>query len=347
MGENNQSYRSPIIRNVPEKDERLIDTGMLHYESSVAGYNERYHRGETSHTIHVWWARRPHSAMRSLVFASLCKDKSAEATTMMAQLAMSCDDEIVDKASKILKTQYSSTPRVLDMFGGGGTIPFEAKRLGLDSYSIDANQLSVFIQRCNMLYADNIDLKQAQIKIDTIGKEILNHLKSRTDWLYPLRNKTNEDVFGYIWTYRITCPHCGYKSILSKRPWLSKKKSRRVGFVSSVDEIRGIETLQVQDLLESEEPFTPHWERYTGIFHCPKCKQVIKDVDVLKCEDVMTALIKSRTGAGKDFVNADQKTAIPDETEIRSEEERLLNKLNINLPDSELPVWSGIVNPAL
>ena len=71
MEENKQSYRSPVIREVPEKDERLIDTGMLHYESSVAGYNERYHRGETSHTIHVWWARRPHSAMRSLVFASL------------------------------------------------------------------------------------------------------------------------------------------------------------------------------------------------------------------------------------------------------------------------------------
>lgn len=347
MGENKQIYRSPIIRDVPEKDERLIDTGMLHYESSVAGYNERYHRGETSHTIHVWWARRPHSAMRSLVFASLCKDKSAEAITMMAQLAMSCDNELVDRASKVLKTQYNATPRVLDMFGGGGTIPFEAKRLGLDSYSIDANQLSVFIQRCNMLYADNIDLKQAEIKIDTTGKEILNHLKSRTDWLYPLRNKTNEDVFGYIWTYRITCPHCGYKSLLSKRPWLSKKKSRRVGFVSTADETKGIEMLQVRDLRETEEPFTPHWERYTGIFHCPHCKQVIRDVDISECEDVMTALIKSRPGAGKDFVNADQKDAIPDETKIRNEEERLLSKLNIKLPDSKLPVWSGIVNPAL
>ena len=115
MGENKQIYRSPIIRDVPEKDERLIDTGMLHYESSVAGYNERYHRGETSHTIHVWWARRPHSAMRSLVFASLCKDKSAEAITMMAQLAMSCDNELVDRASKVLKTQYNATPRVLDI----------------------------------------------------------------------------------------------------------------------------------------------------------------------------------------------------------------------------------------
>lgn len=347
MEENKQNYRSPIIRDVPEKDERLIDTGMLHYESSVAGYNERYHRGETSHTIHVWWARRPHSAMRSLVFSSLCKDRSNDATAMMAKLAMSCDDEIVNSASEVLKSQYKSTPRVLDMFGGGGTIPFEAKRLGLDSYSIDANQLSVFIQRCNMLYADSIDLKQAQKKIETIGKEILSNLKSRTDWLYPLRSESNEDVFGYVWTYRITCPQCGYKSILSKRPWLSKKKNRRVGFVPLIDETNGIETLQVCNLPETAEPFSPHWERYTGIYHCPNCKQVIKDVDVLECEDVMTTLIKSRVGAGKDFINADRQNAIPDETRIKEEEEHLLGNLNIKLPESELPVWSGIVNPAL
>lgn len=347
MEENKQLYRSPIICEVPEKDERLIDTGMLHYESSVAGYNERYHKGETSHTIHVWWARRPHSAMRSLVFASICKDKSAKASEMMAQLAMSCEDEIINKASKTLKAQYSSTPKVLDMFGGGGTIPFEAKRLGLDSYSIDANQLSVFIQRCNMLYADNIDLKQAEKEIESSGKKVLNNLKSRTEWLYPLRNKTNEKVFGYIWTYRITCPHCGYRSVLSKRPWLSKKKNRRVGFIALNDEINNVEMLKVCDLAETEDAFLPHWERHSGIFHCPKCEQVIKNVDVLKCEDVMTALIMSRTGSGKDFVNADQEVAIPDETEIAMRESQLLDKLKMNLPDSKLPVWSGIVNPAL
>lgn len=347
MEENKQSYRSPIIRDVPEKNERLIDTGMLHYESSVAGYNERYHRGETSHTIHVWWARRPHSAMRSLVFSSLCKDKSDAATATMAQLAMSCDDAIVSKASEMLQAQYETIPKVLDMFGGGGTIPFEAKRLGLDSYSIDSNQLSVFIQRCNMLYADSIDLKQAQKKIEKIGTEILSNLKARTDWLYPLRKETNEDVFGYVWTYRITCPHCGYRSILSKRPWLSKKKGRRVGFVSEFSETDRTETLRVKDLLETEEPFSPHWERYTGVLHCPECKNQIEKVNVLDCEDVMTALIKKREGTGKDFVNVDEKMAIPNASEIKLEEERILRKLDINLPASELPVWSGVVNPAL
>ena len=299
MEENKQYFRSPVIRVVPEKDERLIDTGMLHYEASVAGYNERYHRGETSHTIHVWWARRPHSAMRSLVFSSLCKDKSDDATSAMAQLAMSCDDNTVNQARKLLKSQYEEIPKVLDMFGGGGTIPFEAKRLGLDSYSIDSNQLSVFIQKCNMVYADSIDLGQAQKEIEKIGIEILSNLKARTDWLYPLRKETNEEVFGYVWTYRITCPHCGYRSILSKRPWLSKKKNRRVGFVSEINEIDGSETLRATDLTEAEEPFSPHWERYTGILHCPKCGKLIEKVNVLDCEDVMVALIKNRACAGK------------------------------------------------
>jgi putative DNA methylase len=346
MEKNRPNYHSPIIRNVPKEEERLIDTGMLHFESSIAGYNERYHRGETSHTIHVWWARRPHSAMRSLVYASLCKNKSEKAASLMAQLAMNCNDEIVDKAKKILREQYKSIPRVLDMFGGGGTIPFEAKRLGLDSYSIDANQLSVFIQKCNMLYADKIDLKQAEEKIKEIGEKILNNLKQRTDWLYPLRKKSNEKVFGYIWTYRITCPHCGYKSILSKRPWLSKKK-RHVGFIASIDEASRSETLHVQNLQDSEEPFAPHWERHTGIYRCPNCNQVIKNIDVLQCEDVITAIIKNKSGYGKDFFDAKQKDAIPDELKIKAEENRVLKNLNIALPNSNLPIWSGIVNPAL
>lgn len=89
----------------------------------------------------------------------------------MAQLAMSCDDSVVDRASEMLRAQYETVPRVLDMFGGGGTIPFEAKHLGLDSYSIDSNQLSVFIQKCNMLYADKIDLKQAEKAVQSFRKE--------------------------------------------------------------------------------------------------------------------------------------------------------------------------------
>jgi len=347
LDKNEDSFRSPVIRAIPEKSERLIDTGMLHFESSVAGYNERYHRGETSHTIHVWWARRPHSAMRSLVFSSLCKEKDNTALSIMADLAMTCSDKSVSDARKLLNREYELMPKVLDMFGGGGTIPFEAKRLGAEAYSIDSNQLSLFIQKCNMIYADSIDLKQAELKVAEVGTEILKNLKARTDWLYPLRVKSNEEVFGYVWTYRLTCPHCGEKIILSKRPWLSKKKDRKVGFVSDPIENGMPETLKVRDLSESEEPFSPHWEKHTGILICPKCKQRIEKVDVLQCEDVIAALIKNRDGAGKDFVNAIQTQAVPDVQEIKKAEQNILLKMHTELPTSELPIWSGVVNPAL
>lgn len=341
-----KNYRSPIIQEVLVEKERLIDTGMLHFETSMAGHNERYHRGETSHTIHVWWARRPHSAMRSLVFSSLCKDKSEAASEIMAKLAMTCDDKTVELARNIIKKEYTEPPKLLDMFGGGGTIPFEAKRLGLDTYSIDSNQLSVFIQKCNMLYADSINLSEAVKLVENTGKKILTNLKRRTDWLYPLRESSSEELFGYIWTYRLTCPHCGEKFIISKRPWLSKKKERRVAFVSKIEH-KGVETLEVKDLQDGQTCFLPPWERHTGVLHCSRCGEIINHVNVFDGEDVMTAYVKNRSRAGKEFCNADQKFAIPDGTQISEEENRLLKQLNISLPQSELPVWSGVVNPAL
>lgn len=341
------NYRSPEIRKVPEGKERLIDTGMLHFESSVAGYNERYHRGETSHTIHVWWARRPHSAMRSLVFSSLCKDKGDEATRTMAEMAMNCDSKSVEKARAQIKEGYDGAPKVLDMFGGGGTIPFEAKRLGTDVYSIDSNELSVFIQKCNMLYSDNIDLKKAVQKIEIVGNEVLSNLKRRTEWLYPLRSEYNEELFGYVWTYRIECPHCKKKIMISKRPWLSKKKGRRIGFIGEWDDNESAEKFVIKNVAEDEHVFTPHWQRYAGTLFCPSCNKLIDEVNVLECEDTMTAYIKTRTGGGKDFLLANQNKAIPDKEKIEKAEKELLNKMHISLPDSELPKWSGIVNPAL
>lgn len=347
MQNNERNYRSPIIRNVDPAKERLIDTGMLHFESSIAGYNERYHRGETSHTIHVWWARRPHSAMRSLVFSSVCKDKSEDASAVMAKLAMTCDQNSVEEAKSFIAKDYTEQPKILDMFGGGGTIPFEAKRLGLSAYTIDSNQLSVFIQKCNLLYADKIDLKAAEKIVAECGERILCNLKNRTDWLYPMRKQSDEEIFGYVWTYRITCPHCQERFVISKRPWMSKKKGRKVAMVSCRDASEKVEHLEVKNLSENEEPFSPPWERYTGILRCPECGQLVSDVNILDCEDIMTAYIKNRQGSGKDFLNAVQAEAIPNNDLLHTEEEVLLKKIGTSLPDSELPVWSGIVNPAL
>jgi len=342
-GHNQEVYTGFQLASIPENvEDRLIDSGMLHYEASVAGFNERYRRGETSHTIHVWWARRPHSAMRSLVFSSLCKNTGEEAIDRMAKLAMTNNQEDLEKAKEMLVGPDGEKPKLLDMFGGGGTIPFESKKLGVDTYSIDANELSVFIQKCNMEYSENIIMEQAISLVRTTGEKVLEKLKEETDWLYPLRQKHNEETFGYLWSYSKNCDNCGYKFYLIKRPWLSKKKGKKTGlYVVNNENEQGLEIGELDEILNY--PFA--WKKRSSDLSCPKCATKQSKLNLNECRDEILGLIKKSPQGGKLFQKIDEK-AIPEIDEISAKETALLIDMGIQLPTSQLPKWSGIVNPA-
>ena len=338
-----RNYFSPDICSLPTgKENRLIDTGMLHYEASIAGYNERYLRGETSHTIHVWWARRPHSAMRSLVFASLAKKSTDESAEVMASLAMCNSPEVEESARKIIACGYSSAPKILDMFGGGGTIPFESKNLGADTYSIDANQLSVFIQQCNMVYANQVNLEDARKQIAASGKAVLERVKADTDWLYPLRRSSGEKTFGYMWSYKKTCDKCGKLFFLIKRPWLSTKKGKRLSF-NKIEKSYGDE-IDICTMTE-DACYPVAWAKGTGKCFCPYCHSQQENISVSSCQDVLLAVIDVDK-RGKSFHIAPP-NAMPPLEKIDIAERQILSELDATLPSSELPVWSGIVNPAI
>jgi putative DNA methylase len=149
---------------------RLIDKGTLGLEASISGQAERYGRGKTSHTIHVWWARRPHGAMRALVFASLMADDGDEAERVTRELAFasSGEDKVIKDAQRLLKSQFSEGPKVLDVFGGGGTIPYEAALLGAEVWSMDYNPLSVFIQKSNLEFAQEA-LSQCELNEGSVS----------------------------------------------------------------------------------------------------------------------------------------------------------------------------------
>ena len=112
---------------------RLIDEGTYFFNASLAGGSERYARAKTPHTIHVWWARRPFSAMRPLVFASLCRSKGKHAQDTMHELASLDNSDMTEQVRELI----GSDQRILDMFGGGGTIPISAYDMGIHSYSMD------------------------------------------------------------------------------------------------------------------------------------------------------------------------------------------------------------------
>lgn len=281
--------------------------------------------------------------MRALVFASVCKDLSNEAVEIMAKLAFDNDTATLNKASELAQMNYDQTPKLLDMFGGGGTIAFESKSLGLDTYSIDANELSVLIQKSNLEYPDDVNLHNVDEIVRESGERVLGNLKEATEWLYPLRKEFDEKLFGYLWTYTKTCDHCGYSFYLSKRPWLSKKKGKNLAF-SIID---GDETQRIEiDNFTSTYKYPTAWQGRTSTVKCPKCGEIHDDVNIANCKEQVVGLIANKKTSGKEFI-AFREGSIPNIEEINRKEQEILIDSDISLPTSKLPKWSGIVNPAL
>lgn len=118
-------------------------------------------------TLHLWWARRPLAAARAVIFSSLVDDPSSHPEEFSTEEEQSAErqrlfaliedlvkwenvnnEALLDQAkAEIRKSTDGNPPALLDPFAGGGSIPLEAQRLGLEAHASDLNPVAVMIQQ--------------------------------------------------------------------------------------------------------------------------------------------------------------------------------------------------------
>ena len=118
-------------------------------------------------TLHLWWARRPLAAARAVLFAQLVDDPSSHPERFPTENAQRAererlhriierlvvwenthDEDLFTEAhAEILESTGGNPPPILDPFAGGGTIPLEAQRLGLEAHASDLNPVAVLINK--------------------------------------------------------------------------------------------------------------------------------------------------------------------------------------------------------
>ncbi len=330
---------------MPER--RLIDLERLALAASRAGAAERHGHGETAHTTQIWWARRPHSAMRALCFAALCPAgaEQEEALALLDALAATplAEDALLARAERLLLRAGGERPRLLDMFGGGGTIGLEAANLGADVTSVDLNELSVFLQRCHLESAPAARVEALRGLVALHGARVLERLRRRTDPLFPLRPAAGEPAAGapvaYLWSYTFACPACGYRFSLSRRPWLARRPGRLIRVAYRDEE--GGQTPEI--VTAASDPARAPRRRDLG---CPRCGARHAPPAVQRCQDTLVALVARGSGVGKAYGPADPR-ALPDTAVITAFEAEIIQQLGCALPASRLPRWSGVINPPL
>ena len=188
------------------KQKRFIEDSFPIKEVSEEGAKEKkVRRGNLAH-LHIWWARRPLATSRATNYASLipsAKNEMERQTTrnFISELAdwyNSGDHLLFDKARKqILNANKGIPPKVLDPFGGGGSIPLEALRLGCDVYSNDYNPVAVFVQKCSLeypaKYGKNISRKEYYKKRLWLNNEKTN-VFNENDLVNPLVEDINSTL---------------------------------------------------------------------------------------------------------------------------------------------------------
>ena len=119
-------------------------------------------------------------------------------------------------------------PVVLDAFAGGGSIPFEAARYGLNVLASDLNPVAVVTMKAAMEYPLKFgaDLQQ---DIDKWVKYVGDEAEKRLAEFFPsgVGAIRESPVQNYLWAHTVVCPHCESVVPLSPNWWLYKRPEKQ------------------------------------------------------------------------------------------------------------------------
>lgn len=253
---------------------KLIEVALPLDAINEASAREKSIRHGHPSTLHLWWARRPLAAARAVIWSSLVDDPSSHPEEfptveeqnrererlfrILEELVVwenSNDQRVLDEAkAEIRKSIGNDLPLLLDPFAGGGAIPLEAQRLGLEAYAQDLNPVAVTINKAMIeippLFAGKPAVNpdaQARSALETwegntglaadveyYGNWMRDEAFKRIGHLYPKVKIPEEQgggeatVIAWIWARTVKCPNpaCGHETILVRSFDLSKKKGK-------------------------------------------------------------------------------------------------------------------------
>ena len=185
--------------------------------------------------LHRWYSRKPLSFSRASILASLLPaDVTKEEFAQLLGIVPNGDTKLYkttpsDVAKEKLhalceKTWGKRNPIVLDAFAGGGSIPFEAARYGLNVLASDLNPVAVVTMKAAMEYPLKFGAG-LQVDIDKWVKWVGDEAQNRLAEFFP--NLGGETAQNYLWAHTVVCPCCESIVPLSPNWWLYKRPEKQ------------------------------------------------------------------------------------------------------------------------
>lgn len=223
----------------------MTDTRLIERWLPIAALGEESVRERRSMTalpptyyLHVWWARRPLVASRAAVLASLLP-ADADREKFLHVLGIHGDPvatrrridsakrnkenlgpnpygykraftyvpDTEDKKWAALTTGYSLDAfSILDPTAGGGSIPFEAGRVGLSAIANDLNPVATLVLKATVEWPGRYGRALLE-EFSDLARDFIRRAEPKYGHVFP-RESEGIRVEGYLWARTISCPYC-------------------------------------------------------------------------------------------------------------------------------------------
>lgn len=274
----NATRRAETVTDAAVPKRKLIEVSLPLEAINREAVRDGGKRKDYPWRMHYWWARRKLAVGRAVLFAQLVDDPSSHPELFPTEESQVAererlhailrdlvkwenihDTELYARArAEILKSTGGNPPVIVDPFAGGGTIPLEAQRLGLEVRAADLNPVAVLINKALIEIPPRFAGKppvfpgaaRSQIGPWARASGLAEDVRRYGDWvqqramerighLYPsaeLSDGSEAKVMGWLWARTVTCPNpaCGIEMPLVRSWWLSNRKGRPAFALPSV-----------------------------------------------------------------------------------------------------------------
>lgn len=259
---------------------KLIEVALpLEVINQQAAREKSVRRGHPS-TLHLWWARRPLAACRAVLFAQLVDDPSShpdvfpteedqaqERARLFAIIEQLVDwdnaqnTELLREANAVIRSSAREPVTICDPFCGGGSIPLEAQRLGLEVAAADLNPVAVLITKAMVdlpaRYGGRPPVhdrdERSALRTWEGAQGLSEDVRHYGEWMraaasrelensYPpvmLSGGVSAKLVACVWARTVKCanPACGGTFPLVRSFWLSRQRGELAYVVPVVDAV--------------------------------------------------------------------------------------------------------------
>lgn len=328
---------------------KLIEVSLPLEAINSASSREKSVRLGHPSTLHLWWSRKPLATCRAVLFAQLIDDPGehperyatveavdaarAELLDLTARLARwDCEPATLARARALIEAQFpEGPPTALDPFCGGGSVPLEAQRLGLNARASDLNPVAVLItaglidfphrfgvrpQAHPAVAAPGVSATPAErlaLDVSAYGEDVQREVHQALSACYPALGGSEGGAtpLAWLWVRTAPCPNpaCGVAMPLASKWKVLERGGRRAWLVPESSGPGSPVRFRVSD-----EGSPPQGTVRRSRVHCVACGQASK-LEVVRAAAQRGALGQRMVAAFYEDAQGVREVVLPDEVQ--------------------------------